>query len=66
MNALRVKIYGESFFCYTNTIVIPEISSQIASAVSLLRAGKIVAFPTETVYGLGRGYLYSVCNKPCI
>lgn len=33
--------------------MIPEISSQIASAVSLLRAGKIVAFPTETVYGLG-------------
>jgi len=33
--------------------VIPEISNQIASAVALLRAGKIVAFPTETVYGLG-------------
>jgi len=28
-------------------------SEQIASAASLLRKGKIVAFPTETVYGLG-------------
>jgi len=27
--------------------------SEIADAVQLLRAGKLVAFPTETVYGLG-------------
>ncbi|TDI81559.1 MAG: threonylcarbamoyl-AMP synthase [Betaproteobacteria bacterium] len=33
--------------------MMPEISNQIASAVALLRAGRIVAFPTETVYGLG-------------
>jgi L-threonylcarbamoyladenylate synthase len=33
--------------------VTPEISSQIATAVTLLRAGKTIAFPTETVYGLG-------------
>lgn len=31
----------------------PELSSQISSAVTMLREGKIVAFPTETVYGLG-------------
>jgi len=31
----------------------PELSSQISSAVTKLKAGKIVAFPTETVYGLG-------------
>ena len=31
----------------------PELSSQIASAATKLKAGKIVAFPTETVYGLG-------------
>lgn len=29
------------------------ITSRIESAVSLLRSGNIVAFPTETVYGLG-------------
>ncbi|MDQ3185372.1 MAG: L-threonylcarbamoyladenylate synthase [Pseudomonadota bacterium] len=31
----------------------PDIRSQIGSAVALLRAGGTVAFPTETVYGLG-------------
>ena len=31
----------------------PELSSQISSAVTKLKSGKIVAFPTETVYGLG-------------
>lgn len=34
-------------------MVMPELSSQISSAVTKLKAGKIVAFPTETVYGLG-------------
>lgn len=29
------------------------MSSEIARAVALLRAGELVAFPTETVYGLG-------------
>lgn len=28
-------------------------AEQIAKAVTLLRAGGVVAFPTETVYGLG-------------
>tara|TARA_B100000686_G_scaffold281591_1_gene303411 strand:+ start:172 stop:1167 length:996 start_codon:yes stop_codon:yes gene_type:complete len=31
----------------------PELSSQISSAATKLKEGKIVAFPTETVYGLG-------------
>ena len=31
----------------------PKVSSQISSAVIKLKIGKIVAFPTETVYGLG-------------
>jgi len=30
-----------------------SISSDVARAVELLRAGRLVAFPTETVYGLG-------------
>ena len=31
-----------------------EVSDeQIEQAVAVLRAGKLVAFPTETVYGLG-------------
>lgn len=36
----------------------PEIrSSEIAEAARLLRAGELVAFPTETVYGLGASAL---------
>jgi L-threonylcarbamoyladenylate synthase len=31
----------------------PPTPAAIASAVALLRAGELVAFPTETVYGLG-------------
>ena len=32
----------------------PQVSEeQIEHAVGVLRAGKLVAFPTETVYGLG-------------
>ncbi len=30
---------------------------EIAHAAALLRAGKLVAFPTETVYGLGANAL---------
>ena len=32
-------------------------SSSIAAAASLLRQGQLVAFPTETVYGLGANAL---------
>ena len=34
-------------------MITPDIHSQIAVAVALLRTGGTVAFPTETVYGLG-------------
>jgi L-threonylcarbamoyladenylate synthase len=33
--------------------IIPVSSESIARGAALLRAGKLVAFPTETVYGLG-------------
>ena len=33
--------------------LVPAASSSIAYAAALLREGKLVAFPTETVYGLG-------------
>ena len=47
-------------------------TDDIARAVALLRAGKLVAFPTETVYGLGAdasseravALLYSVKRRP--
>jgi len=35
------------------TKVLPADQEGIAAAVKLLEAGKVVAFPTETVYGLG-------------
>ena len=34
-------------------MITPDVHSQIAAAVALLKAGGTVAFPTETVYGLG-------------
>ena len=34
-------------------MVTPDVHSQITAAAALLKAGGIVAFPTETVYGLG-------------
>ena len=34
-------------------VVVPVDDASIARAAALLRAGKLVAFPTETVYGLG-------------
>lgn len=35
------------------TRVVPADAAAIAEAAALLRAGELVAFPTETVYGLG-------------
>jgi L-threonylcarbamoyladenylate synthase len=35
------------------TRILPATASAIDEAVALLRAGELVAFPTETVYGLG-------------
>ncbi|MDD5586105.1 MAG: L-threonylcarbamoyladenylate synthase [Alphaproteobacteria bacterium] len=33
--------------------IVPATSEHISKAAALLRSGKLVAFPTETVYGLG-------------
>lgn len=35
------------------TLILPQDEAGVAKAASLLAAGKLVAFPTETVYGLG-------------
>lgn len=37
----------------TATRRLPPDAAGIAEAATLLRAGRLVAFPTETVYGLG-------------
>ncbi|MFZ4584950.1 MAG: L-threonylcarbamoyladenylate synthase [Acidimicrobiia bacterium] len=50
----------------------PRIGSDVARAAHLLRAGELVAFPTETVYGLGAdatndaalARLYDVKGRP--
>ncbi|GIM91507.1 L-threonylcarbamoyladenylate synthase [Paractinoplanes toevensis] len=55
----------------TGRIVQPD-DAGIAEAVALLRAGSVVAFPTETVYGLGAdafshkavGEIYRLKNRP--
>ena len=39
--------------CSDHSIVVPATQSNIARAAHILRAGGLVAFPTETVYGLG-------------
>ena len=36
-----------------NTVTLPDSDRGLRTAVGLLCAGKLVAFPTETVYGLG-------------
>src|SRR3954451_19528614 len=36
-----------------NPDLVPPTDANIARAADLLRAGRLVAFPTETVYGLG-------------
>lgn len=37
----------------TNALIVPALASNLSAAAALLRMGKLVAFPTETVYGLG-------------
>jgi L-threonylcarbamoyladenylate synthase len=39
--------------CRTETQMLPANAGNIANAAVLLRAGELVVFPTETVYGLG-------------
>lgn len=36
-----------------DTVTLPDSEEGLQAAVALLRAGELVAFPTETVYGLG-------------
>jgi L-threonylcarbamoyladenylate synthase len=36
-----------------NTVTLPDSDRGLRAALALLRAGELVAFPTETVYGLG-------------
>ena len=45
--------------CIMDTIFVPASEEAIEAASSLLRQGKLVAFPTETVYGLGADALNS-------
>jgi L-threonylcarbamoyladenylate synthase len=35
------------------TLVVPCEAAAIGQAAELIRSGELVAFPTETVYGLG-------------
>ena len=35
------------------TVTLPDSPEGVAAAAALLAAGALVAFPTETVYGLG-------------
>src|SRR6187200_165005 len=53
-------------------MIFPTSPAAIARAAELLRAGELVAFPTETVYGLGANALderavariFAVKNRP--
>ncbi|MGB6386522.1 MAG: L-threonylcarbamoyladenylate synthase [Terriglobales bacterium] len=70
--------YPESDFCYLtsaiyNSSMPPTVDpGEIKHAAQLLRAGRLVAFPTETVYGLGANALdaeavariYAVKRRP--
>lgn len=46
----------ENFHTIYNAVV-PPSSAEIEHAAQLIRAGRLVAFPTETVYGLGANAL---------
>jgi L-threonylcarbamoyladenylate synthase len=61
--------------CVTRVVAIDPLTPDrvaIAEAVSIIRAGQLVAFPTETVYGLGAdglnpialGQIYAVKGRP--
>jgi len=49
---LRPSAQSDTFLRITHGIA-PADAAAIARAAELLRAGRLVAFPTETVYGLG-------------
>lgn len=40
-----------------NDIIVPATKENIAKAAEIIKAGRLVAFPTETVYGLGANAL---------
>jgi L-threonylcarbamoyladenylate synthase len=44
---------AEATVASVSAAILPASSSAVARAARLLRAGRLVAFPTETVYGLG-------------
>ena len=42
----------------------PDIQQQVDKGISILKRGGIVAFPTDTVYGLGAcAYLYQAVER---
>jgi L-threonylcarbamoyladenylate synthase len=53
-------------------MIVPATAENIARAASALAAGELVAFPTETVYGLGAnardgaaiGHLFTTKGRP--
>ena len=45
------------------TLLLPADSHSLSMAASLLRSGNLVAFPTETVYGLGGDALNPMSSK---
>jgi L-threonylcarbamoyladenylate synthase len=53
-------------------MIVPATADAIARAAAQLRAGDVVAFPTETVYGLGAdatndtavAHIFSIKNRP--
>ena len=52
--------YSSASTCSEQAIVVPATADNIARAAKILRAGGLVAFPTETVYGLGAHALDAV------
>ncbi|MBM4103144.1 MAG: threonylcarbamoyl-AMP synthase [Planctomycetes bacterium] len=49
----NIKAAADWIICKANTNLLHKAPSKIKQAVKLIREGGIVAFPTETVYGLG-------------
>ena len=43
----------------------PDTKAKIEAAAKLLREGEVVAFPTETVYGLGANALDPLGHLGC-
>jgi L-threonylcarbamoyladenylate synthase len=52
-NLARAASCRQAYFVTATTNIVPATPEAIARAAELLRDGRLVAFPTETVYGLG-------------